>query len=71
MFEAKFVAGEGPQEFKETPFSMDIKLSSSFTKLCRVIAWVSRFIKQLKKETDLSGPLNATGINKAEIMCMI
>ena len=71
MFEAKLVAGEGPPESKETPFSMDIKRFSSFSKLCRVTAWVNRFIKKLRKETDQSGPLNATAINKAETMWKI
>ena len=71
MFEAKLVAGEGSPESKETPFSMDIKRFSSFSKLCRVTAWVNRFIKKLSKETDQSGPLNAIEINKAETMWMI
>lgn len=68
MFEAKLVAGEGPQESKEAPFSMDIKRFSSLTKLCRVTAWVSRLIDKLRKKTNLSGPLKAAEINKAETM---
>lgn len=68
MFEAKLIAGEGSPESKEAPFGMDIKRFSSFTKLCRVTAWVSRFIEKLRKETDMSGPLKATEISKAETM---
>ena len=68
MFEAKLVAGEGSPESKEAPFGMDIKCFSSFTKLCRVTAWVNRFIIKLRKETNLSGPLEATEITKAETM---
>ena len=47
---------------------MDIKFSSLFTKLCRVTAWVNRFIIKLRKENNLSGPLDATEITKAETM---
>ena len=68
MFEAKLIAGEGLHEAAETPFKIDIRRFSSFTKLCRVTAWVSRFIQKLKKETDLSGPLNAMEINRAETL---
>ena len=57
MFEAKLVAGEGPPESRGAPCGMDIKRFSSFTKLCRVTAWVSRFIKKAKK-TDR--PLRST-----------
>ena len=42
MFEAKLVAREGSQVSKEAPLGMDIKCFSSFTKLCRVTAWVNR-----------------------------
>ena len=68
MFEAKLIAGEGLHEAVETPLKIDIRQFSSFTKLCRVTAWVSRFIQKLKKETDLSGPLNAMEINRAETL---
>ena len=68
MFEAKLVAGEGSPESKEAPFGMDIKCFSSFTKLCRVTAWVNRFIIKVRKETNLSGPLEVTEITKAETM---
>ena len=60
MFEAKLVAGEGPPESKETPFSMDIKRFSSFSKLCRVTAWVNRFIKKDKKRDR---PIRSTECN--------
>ena len=46
MFEAKLIAGEGPPESRGAPFVIDIKRFSSFTKLCRVTAWVSRFINK-------------------------
>ena len=68
MFEAKLVAGEGSPELKEPPFGIDIKCFLSFTKLCRITAWVNRFIIKLRKETNLSGPLEATEITKAETM---
>ena len=71
MFEARLVAGEGPSDSRGAPFVMDIKRFSSFTRLCRVTTWVSRFIKRLRKQTDLSGPLNANEINKAETMWMV
>ena len=68
MFEAKLIAGEGSPESKEAPFGMDIKCFLSFTKLCRVTAWVNRFIIKLRKEANLSGPLEAIEITKAETM---
>ena len=71
MFEAKLVVWEGPPESRGAPFGLDIKRLSSVTKLCRITAWVSSFIKKLRKQTDLSGPLNATEINKAETMWMV
>ena len=66
MFEAKLVAGEGSPELKEKTFNIDVERFSSFTKLCRATAWVTRFIEKLRKRTNLSGPLKSIEISKAE-----
>ena len=65
MYEAKLVAGEGPTE-TGTPFSIDINRFSLLTKLCRVTALVIRYIRKLRKETDITGPLDASEIANAE-----
>ena len=65
MYEAKLVAGEGPTE-TGTPFSIDINRFSLLTKLWRVTALVIRYIRKLRKETDITGPLDASEIANAE-----
>ena len=65
MYEAKLVAGEGPTDI-DSPFSIDINWYSSLTKLWRITALVIRFIRKLRKQSDLTGPLEATEIINAE-----
>ena len=65
MYEAKLVAGEGPTDI-DFPFSIDINRYSLLTKLWRVTALVIRFIRKLREESDLTGPLEATEIINAE-----
>ena len=65
MYEAKLVASEGPTDI-DSPFSIDINRYSSLTKLWRITALVIRFIRKLRKESDLTGPLEATEIINAE-----
>ena len=65
VYEAKLVASEGPTDI-DSPFSIDISRYSSLTKLWRITALVIRFIRKLRKESDLTGPLEATEIINAE-----
>ena len=65
MYEAKLVAGEGTTDI-DSPFSIDINRYSSLTKLWWVTALVIRFIRKLRKQSDLTGPLEATEIINAE-----
>ena len=65
MYEAKLLAGEGLTDI-DSPFSIDIHMYSSLTKLWRITVRVIRFIRKLRKESDLTGPLEATEIINAE-----
>ena len=71
LFEAKLLVKEGPAgklESFDNPFCLDVEKFSSLSRLIRVSAWILRFVKKLKRNRQLHGPLSSAELNEAKVL---